>query len=453
MNGHSLGYSGNHTDANGFPFGVRYRKLILRSLIKYETYTLDNGLTVVLHHDPKRTVVAVNVLYKVGSRNDPPGRTGFAHLFEHLMFAGSENVPDFDDALQLAGGENNAFTSADYTLYHETLPAANLETALWLESDRMRQLLFSEKSLKTQKKVVVEEFKETCLEEPYGDLYHHLNELVYKVHPYRWPVIGEKFEHIEEATLADVKDFFYRYYRPDNAVLSVAGGFQPDRIREQIAEWFADIPASSPDHLRPELPVEPEQKETRRKTVRADVPSPVIYLNFRTPGRLHPDFPAIDILCFLLGTGRSSLLYRRLVRDGDLFAEVSASHNDSLDSGAILIDARPAEDADYADARAALFSTIREMKENGVSQEQLDKVINRLEQSNHYKTISVVSRATELAFYASLGQPEMINTELDRYLSVTVEDVNRVAREYLREELLSEVEYLVEEEENEGMEE
>ncbi|WP_175489247.1 M16 family metallopeptidase [Neolewinella agarilytica] len=422
-------------------------------MIKYETYTLDNGLTVVLHHDPKRTVVAVNVLYKVGSRNDPPGRTGFAHLFEHLMFAGSENVPDFDDALQLAGGENNAFTSADYTLYHETLPAANLETALWLESDRMRQLLFSEKSLKTQKKVVVEEFKETCLEEPYGDLYHHLNELVYKVHPYRWPVIGEKFEHIEEATLADVKDFFYRYYRPDNAVLSVAGGFQPDRIREQIAEWFADIPASSPDHLRPELPVEPEQKETRRKTVRADVPSPVIYLNFRTPGRLHPDFPAIDILCFLLGTGRSSLLYRRLVRDGDLFAEVSASHNDSLDSGAILIDARPAEDADYADARAALFSTIREMKENGVSQEQLDKVINRLEQSNHYKTISVVSRATELAFYASLGQPEMINTELDRYLSVTVEDVNRVAREYLREELLSEVEYLVEEEENEGMEE
>lgn len=422
-------------------------------MIEYDTYTLDNGLTVVLHHDPKRTVVAVNVLYKVGSRNDPPGRTGFAHLFEHLMFAGSENVPDFDDALQLAGGENNAFTSADYTLYHETLPAANLETALWLESDRMRQLRFSEKSLKTQKKVVVEEFKETCLEEPYGDLYHHLNELVYKVHPYRWPVIGEKFEHIEEATLADVKDFFYRYYRPDNAVLSVAGGFQPDRIREQIAEWFADIPASSPDHLRPELPVEPEQKETRRKTVRADVPSPVIYLNFRTPGRLHPDFPAIDILCFLLGTGRSSLLYRRLVRDGDLFAEVSASHNDSLDSGAILIDARPAEDADYADARAALFSTIREMKENGVSQEQLDKVINRLEQSNHYKTISVVSRATELAFYASLGQPEMINTELDRYLSVTVEDVNRVAREYLREELLSEVEYLVEEEENEGMEE
>ena len=416
-------------------------------MIEYDTYTLDNGLTVVLHHDPKRTVVAVNVLYKVGSRNDPPGRTGFAHLFEHLMFAGSENVPDFDDALQLAGGENNAFTSADYTLYHETLPAANLETALWLESDRMRQLRFSEKSLKTQKKVVVEEFKETCLEEPYGDLYHHLNELVYKVHPYRWPVIGEKFEHIEEATLADVKDFFYRYYRPDNAVLSVAGGFQPDRIREQIAEWFADIPASSPDHLRPELPVEPEQEETRRKTVRADVPSPVIYLNFRTPGRLHPDFPAIDILCFLLGTGRSSLLYRRLVRDGDLFAEISASHNDSLDSGAILIDARPAEDADYADARAALFSTIREMKENGVSQEQLDKVINRLEQSNHYKTISVVSRATELAFYASLGQPEMINTELDRYLSVTVEDVNRVAREYLREELLCEVEYLVEGEE------
>jgi len=414
-------------------------------LISYETYQLKNGLTVVLHHDPRRTVAAVNVLYKVGSRNDPPGRTGFAHLFEHLMFGGSANVPNFDDALQLAGGENNAVTGADQTLYYDILPADNVETALWLEADRMARLKLDQQSLDTQKKVVVEEFKETCLEEPYGDLYHHLNELVYKVHPYRWPVIGEKFEHIEEATLADVKDFFYRYYRPDNAVLSVAGGFKPADIRAQISRWFADIPASSADHPRPELPAEPAQREARKKTVTADVPSPVVYLNFRTPGRMHPDFPAIDILCFLLGSGRSSLLYRRLVRDGDLFTEVSASHNDSLDSGAILVDARPAEDADYATARAALFTTIKEMKEKGVNQEQLDKVINRLEQSNHYKTISVVNRATELAFFASLGQPEMINTELARYLSVTVEDVNRVAREYLREELLSEVEYLVEE--------
>lgn len=386
------------------------------------------------------------VLYKVGSRNDPPGRTGFAHLFEHLMFAGSENVENFDDALQLAGGENNAVTGADQTIYYDILPAENIETALWLESDRMRKLNFSQKSLATQKKVVVEEFKETCLEEPYGDLFHHLNDLVYKVHPYRWPVIGERFEHIEAADLKDVKDFYYRYYRPDNAILSIAGGYDPQKIREQIEKWFGDIPPSSPEHPRPTLPEEPEQRERRQKTVVADVPSPVIYLNYRTPGRQHPDFPVIDILCFLLGSGRSSLLYRRLVRDGDLFAEVSASHNDGLDSGAIFVDARPAEDADYPEARRALFAAIREMRDQGIQQEQLDKVINRLEHHNHFKTTSVANRASELAYYASLGDPELVNSILQKYLAVSVADVNRVAREYLREEVLSEIEYLCEEE-------
>jgi len=415
-------------------------------LISYETYQLKNGLTVVLHHDPKRTVAAVNVLYKVGSRNDPPGRTGFAHLFEHLMFGGSANVPNFDDALQLAGGENNAVTGADQTLYYDILPADNVETALWLEADRMARLKLDQQSLDTQKKVVVEEFKETCLEEPYGDLYHHLNNLVYKVHPYKWPVIGERFEHIEDASLEDVRDFYYRYYRPDNAILAIAGGYDNTLIRGQIEKWFGEIPASDPAHGRPTLPEEPEQTAPRRKEVLADVPSPVIYLSYRTPGRDHADFPAIDILCFLLGSGRSSLLYRRLVRDGDLFAEVSASHNDGFDSGSVMIDARPDEDADYDAARAALFATVEEFVREGVTQAQLDKVMNRLEQHNHFKSINVANRASELAFYASLGNTELINTELDRYLAVTVADVNRVARAYLRKEGLSEVDYFCEEE-------
>jgi len=415
-------------------------------LIPYETYKLTNGLTVVLHHDPKRTVAAVNVLYKVGSRNDPPGRTGFAHLFEHLMFGGSENVPDFDEALQRAGGENNAVTGADQTLYYDILPADNVETALWLEADRMARLNLDQQSLDTQKKVVVEEFKETCLEEPYGDLYHHLNALVYKVHPYRWPVIGERFEHIEDASLEDVRNFYYTYYRPDNAILAIAGGFDDTLIRGQIERWFGNIPASSPEHQRPTLPEEPEQRETRRKEVIADVPSPVIYLSYRTPGRAHADFPAIDILCFLLGSGRSSLLYRRLVRDGDLFAEVSASHNDGLDSGSVMIDARPDEDADYDAARAALFATVEEFVREGVTEPQLAKVMNRLEQHNHFKSINIASRASELAFFAALGDTGLINEELDRYLAVTVEDVNRVAREYLRGEGLSEVVYFCEEE-------
>lgn len=362
------------------------------------------------------------------------------------MFGGSENVPDFDEALQLAGGENNAVTGADQTLYYDILPADNVETALWLEADRMARLKLDQKSLDTQKKVVVEEFKETCLEEPYGDLFHHLNDLVYKVHPYRWPVIGERFEHIEDASLEDVRNFYYTYYRPDNAILAIAGGYDNSLIRSQIEKWFGDIPPSGPGHRRPELPVEPEQTETRRKKVVADVPSPVIYLSYRTPNRTHPDFPAIDILCFLLGSGRSSLLYRRLVRDGDLFAEVSASHNDGLDSGSVMIDARPDEDADYDEARAALFATVEEFVQKGVAPPQLAKVMNRLEQHNHFKSINISSRASELAFYAALGKPELINLELEQYLAVTVEDVNRVARTYLRPELLSEVDYFCEEE-------
>ena len=315
-------------------------------MIDFQTYQLGNGLTVVLNHDPKRTVVAVNVLYKVGSRNDPPDRTGFAHLFEHLMFAGSENVDNFDDLLQMAGGENNAATGADTTLYYDILPAANIETALYLESDRMRQLKFSDKSLATQQRVVVEEFKETCLEEPYGDLFHHLSALVYRVHPYRWPVIGQSFRHIEEAKLSDVKDFYYRYYRPDNAILVVAGGFDDESIRNRIDHYFGSIPATASELSRPPLPREPKQRGRREKVVIAEVPSPVRYLHFRTPGRLHEDFQALDVAAFLLGGGRSSFLYRELIRDRELFAEVSAGMLDTYDHAGLLIEARPAEDVD-----------------------------------------------------------------------------------------------------------
>lgn len=415
-------------------------------MIDFETYRLGNGLTVVLHHDPQRTVAAVNVLYKVGSRNDPPSRTGFAHLFEHLMFAGSENVENFDDVLQMAGGENNAATGADTTMYYDILPAANIETALYLESDRMRQLNFSQKSLETQQRVVVEEFKETCLEEPYGDLFHHLSEMVYQVHPYRWPVIGQNFEHIEQATLEDVKDFYYRYYRPDNAVLVVAGGYDSEAIRKQIDRYFADIPATDPAIFRPTLPEEPEQTGGRHKRICGDVPSPVIYQYYRTPGRLHETYQALDVASFLLGGGRSSYLYRKLIRDRDLFAEVSAGMNDTYDYSGLMIDARPSEDVDYDEARQALSDTIAAFVEEGVTQEQLDKTINRLEHVNHFKTLSVAGRASDLAFYASFDRLDLVNKETEQYLTLTVDKVNRVIREYLRPELLNEIEYLEEEE-------
>ena len=411
-------------------------------MIEFESYTLPNGLAVLLHHDAQRTVATVNVLYKVGSRNDPPHRTGFAHLFEHLMFAGSENVPNFDDALQLAGGENNAVTSSDYTLYYETLPAENLETALWLESDRMRKLRFSERSLANEKRIVIEEFRETCLEQPYGDLYHHFNGLIYREHPYRWPVIGQDIEHIRGATLAEVKEFYYRYYRPDNAILCIAGNFDPATIRATIERYFGKIPPSDRALPRPVIRPEPPQEAFRHLRVAGEVPSPVIYLHFRTVDRLHPDFPATDTLSFLLGGGRSSLLYRRLVRDSELFAEVSAGVNDNLDAGGIIVEARPSEDVDYDTARAALYAAIEEMIDRGISQEELDKVVNRLEQRNHYREANISNRANELVFYALLGDPDLINTEMDSYLALTVEQLNAVARRYLREQVRAELEYL-----------
>lgn len=418
--------------------------------VHYEEYTLPNGLRVVLHHDPLRTVAAVNVLYRVGSKHDPPGRSGMAHLFEHLMFAGSEHVPNFDDALQLAGGENNAVTGPDYTLYYETLPAQNVETALWLEADRMRALDINAKSLTTQQKVVIEEFKETCLEEPYGDLYHHLGELIYTVHPYRRPVIGERFEHIRDVTLAEVREFYERYYRPDNAILVVAGGFNAGRIRGEVERHFGGLAKEAKrqggDRSAKEAKWhgEPPQTAHRLKTVRADVPSPVIYLNYRTPGRLDPQFPTLDVLCFLLGAGRGSYLHRRLVRDGDLFTEVSAGQTDALEHGGIFVEAHPAEDADFAAAHRALHAAIAEFRERGVTPEQLQKAKARLEHDNQYRRLSISGLAGQLSLFTLFGDPGLINEELPRYLSVTTEDVNGAAKHYLRGEVLSELHYLPE---------
>ena len=409
-------------------------------MIDFESYRLANGLRVVLHHDPARTVATVNVLYRVGSRNDPAHRTGLAHLFEHLMFAGSEQVPNFDDALQLAGGENNAVTSSDYTLYYDLLPAENLETALWLESDRMRQLRFSQRVLENEKRVVVEEFRETCLEQPYGDLYHHLNGLIYREHPYRWPVIGAEIGHIQQVELAEVRRFYAHYYRPDNAVLCVAGNYHPATIKEQIDRWFGSIPGGT--FAAEPLPHEPEQTAPRQLTVYGAVPSPVIYLHYRTVDRLHPDFPATDVLSFLLGGGRSSWLYRRLVRDRELFADISVGLNDNLDVGGILIEARPSEDVDYVEAREALLAAIAELVVEGVDRQAVEKVIHRLEQRNYYREANLTNRANELVFYAALDRTEWINTEMDRYLQLGVAELNRTIRQYLQPERRALLEYL-----------
>lgn len=411
-------------------------------MIEFEHHTLANGLQVILAPQPNRPMVAVNLLYRVGSKHDPPQRSGFAHLFEHLMFAGSEQVDNFDEQLQRAGGENNAYTTSDYTIYQDLLPAENLDTALWLESDRMRRLNFSKKVLATQKRVVVEEFKETCLEEPYGDLSHHLYALAYQKHPYRWPVIGENFSQIEATQLQEVQDFFYRYYRPNNAILCLCGSFKADHALERVRYYFDDIQAG-PLNLD-QFPKEPPQLTHRQKVVYGDVPSPAIYLAYRAVDRMHPDYHALAVLTYLLGGGRSALLTKKLVRDQEVFHALDASLSNSFDPGLLLITGVPNEDLALPEAREALLTTIDQIIQEGIPKSSLQKVIHKLEIGNYYSDINLDSRAEELCFYAALGKPAMINEEFARYQAVSVEDVNRCAREYLRLERCSELQYLPE---------
>lgn len=412
-------------------------------LIQYEHYTLANGLEVILYPDGSRPLVAINILYKVGSRNDPPGRTGFAHLFEHLMFAGSEHVDNFDDHLHLAGGDNNAFTTSDFTLYDDIVPAENLDTALWLESDRMKALKFSEKILRTQQKVVVEEFKETCLEEPYGDAYHELYALAYQKHPYRWPVIGLNFEDIAAATLEEVKAFFYQHYRPNKAIISLCGKFDPAIAREKINYWFGDIPPSQTQQ-ETNFPQEEPLENIRQKTIIADVPTPAIYLAFPIPGRLDPDFYPLDVLAFLLGGGHSSSLYKSLVRDQELFYHLEASLSESFDPGLFIIEGRVDEDEDPQLAFAALLEAIAPLFQSLISEEELKKVINHLEVRDHYSDLSLTNLGGELCIYAALGELDRINTDQERYQQVSVADLARVAKTYLQIDKRIELIYLPE---------
>lgn len=439
--------TGNYTDAKALFFGGKTLVSCPKKskLIQYEHYTLANGLQVILHQVPDRPLVVTSVLYKVGSRNDPPGRTGFAHLFEHLMFAGSENVNNFDDHLHQAGGENNAFTTSDYTLYYDIVPATNLETALWLESDRMKALSFSEKALATEQKVVVEEFKETCIEEPYGDVLHHLYALAYREHPYRWPVIGESFEDIASAELPEVEKFFYQYYRPNNAILSVCGNFKVAKTKEQIEQWFSDInPSEQP--LETNFPVESPVLEPRIKVVTGDVATPAVYFAFPVPERLHPDFYALDVLVFLLGGGRSSRLYRKLVRENETFHHIEAGLTESFDPGLLVIEGRVSEEVEPAVAIKELLHVIDTIRKEGISERELQKVINKLEIRNQYGDISLTNLGSELCIYAAMGDIEMINQDVENYRNITIADIERVIDTYLDVNKRIELLYLPEEE-------
>ncbi len=394
---------------------------------------MDNGLRVIIHEDSGTPLVAFNVLYDVGSKDESPEKTGFAHLFEHLMFGGSANIPDFDTPIQNAGGENNAFTNCDVTNFYEVLPANNLEVAMWLESDRMYQLNFSQEVLNLQKKVVVEEFKETCLNEPYGDVWHHLSELAYKVHPYQWPTIGKSPQHVEQATLEDVKDFFFRFYRPNNAIVVISGNVREAQVLPLVEKWFGDIPPG-PAHKRL-YPSEPPQTELRSKVIEnAPVPMDAIYLAFRMCGRAEADYHATDLLSDLLSNGASSRFYQRLLKERQLFSAIDCYISSTIDPGLFIIEGKPAEGVSLEVAEEAIWQEIELIRREPVCEEELQKVKNKVESSMLFSEMSALNKAINLAFYELLGDAGMINEEVDAYRRVQGEDIHRVANAILRTE-------------------
>ncbi|MEZ5039100.1 MAG: pitrilysin family protein [Saprospiraceae bacterium] len=408
-------------------------------MIAFSRFELKNGLRVVVHKDESTPMVALNVLYNVGSRDESPEKTGFAHLFEHLMFGGSVNIPDFDDPIQLAGGENNAFTNTDITNFYELLPTENIETAFWLESDRMLGLNFDEKVLDVQRKVVVEEFKETCLNQPYGDAWHHLSDLAYKVHPYQWPTIGKVPKHVEDATIEDVKSFFYNYYRPNNAILVVCGNISEEKVKTLAEKWFGDIPAGV---IPPRnLPEEPPQKKLQRRLNKAKVPNDALYLAFHSPSRMHPAFYPTDLLTDILCNGSSSRLYRRLLKEQQLFTQIDCYLTGSIDPGLLIIEAHPAKGVSRAQAKAAIWRELEDIKNNLIPERELQKIKNRVESTLAFSELNVLNKAINIAFFELLGDADIINKEVDYYRAITATELQQIANQMLTKENCSELYY------------
>lgn len=395
-------------------------------MIRFEKFVLANGLRVVVHQDTSTPMAVMNIMYDVGARDEDPERTGFAHLFEHLMFGGSINIPSYDTPLQMAGGENNAYTSNDITNYYIQLPAENLETAFWLESDRMLSLAFGEKSLDVQRKVVCEEFKEHYLNKPYGDVGHKMKELAYKVHPYRWMTIGKELSHIENAKLDDVKSFFFKHYRPNNAILVVAGNVTVEKIKELTEKWFSDIPAGE-KYVR-NLPQEPPQTEARKLEVKADVPLDAFYKCWHIYPRNDKRYYITDLITEVLGGGGSSRLFQSLVKDKKLFSAIECYHTGSLDAGTMIIEGKLVKGIKMEEAEKAVETELEKMRTEMVTTAELQKVKNKVESLIAFEDMSLTNRANSLAFYELLGDAEQMNHELEKYNVVTTEDILNESR-------------------------
>lgn len=409
-------------------------------MVKFNRFTLDNGLRVIVHEDHTTPMAVLNILYDVGARDEDPDKTGFAHLFEHLMFGGSVNIPVYDEPLQRVGGENNAFTTNDITNYYITVPAANIETAFWLESDRMLSLAFSKKSLEVQRNVVIEEFKQRYLNQPYGDVWLKLRPLVYKKHPYQWATIGKEIKHIEDAQMEDVKAFFKKHYNPQNAIMVIGGNVTTEQAKQLAEKWFGPIPAGEKYHRN--LPQEPEQKEERRLTVAGKVPLNDVYIAFHMPGRLDEGYYEADLISDILSRGNSSRLYKTLVKDKQLFSEIHAYNMGSFDKGMFVVEGKPLENVSIEAAEAAIWEELEIIKQELVAADELTKVKNKTESTMVFSEMSLLDKAMNLAQFELFGDANKLNLETDKYLAVTAEQIQKQAKEIFRKENSSTLIYL-----------
>jgi len=416
-------------------------------MIHFDRFQLANGLRVLVHKDTSTPMSVLNIMYDVGARDEDPNQTGFAHLFEHLMFGGSINIPDYDEPLQLAGGENNAYTTNDLTNYYCQLPTENLETAFWLESDRMLSLAFSEKSLDVQRKVVSEEFKEHYLNKPYGDVWHIIRELAYTTHPYRWMTIGKNLAHIEDAKLQDVKNFFFKHYNPSNAIMVVAGNIETEYVKQLSEKWFGPIPAG--EKYNRNIPQEPEQTEARRKTIKAEVPLDAFYKCWHMPARMDKAYYAIDLITDILGGGASSRLYQTLVKEQQLFSNIDCYHYGSLDRGLLTIEGKLVKGITPEAAEAAVEKVLDSLRNSKVEEKELQKVKNKTESLMAFEDMGLMNRANSLAFYALIGDPNMMNSELEKYQSITVDDIHHECKTLFAEQNSTTLYYLATQQQHE----
>ena len=398
-------------------------------MIEFERFKLKNGLTVLFHKDITTPMVVINTLYDVGARDESEEKTGFAHLFEHLMFGGSVNIPDFDMPLQNAGGESNAFTSNDITNYYDVLPAHNIETGLWLESDRMLSLAFTPKSLEVQRNVVIEEFKQRYLNQPYGDVWLELRPLAYHKHPYKWATIGKEISHIENAKMEDVKDFFHKHYNPSNAILCIAGNFELETIKNLVEKWYGDIPAGKkPARI---LPLEPKQKEFREKIIERNVPSDAFYYAFKMPERRDPAYYIADVLSDALGREKSSRLYISIKKEKQIASSISAYITGSLDDGLLIISGKLNPGKTFEEVDSAIWEVLNDVKTNAISKEELAKLLIKIRTEKEFQEQGLLNRAMNLCTFELLGDANGINEEAQIYQSIEPKHLQKIAKEIL----------------------